>query len=1327
MKGRDSLLSQGTSSSASGATAAQAGYEYQLNVSVLAALRLLLITKSATRITLEPANEEDLEADLTPNQPGRVVPSANLASGYKLVVQVKYRGGEPWSIEDFDNLLKHGERRTPAKHHLDDPDARFLLVTNADAKGVARNLLVSDFEEQPNPQEFPPSLRTTLPYAPEGRIAIRGGATERLIELEIGHILSELLRVPHSRQMQCREQLCQEARRRMRGTSPGVWTRDDLLATIRAHGGSLASAAELVGFVRPSNFDEMGSLLQKRNAIVITGPSGTGKTLAAIALCEMARQHDGRIDIVSVNPNDEPSITRRLIDTGPTLFYVEDPWGQYSLRRGSEAWTEQLPRLLKDARPGHQYVVTSRSDMLGQARANDGLKRWSIELNADQYSNGELAHIYDKRMDLLATDLQPKALKFRKDTLEALETPLELDLFFTNLADGPRSEEVDRAFFRRLLGLAHRDAVEGVVVKYLGSTDEIGLSAVIWGLLAARGQIDRTQLTALQRQLRRSDAGLADGLEKTIDRLVATRHLRQPLRTVSFAHPSVRAGFETFVKENWSRSEAALESLLTALTELTGAHRAWGLETAARALDAANDLWTTIEGMDGTFQARDESRSAIDNWLEESLLDTDADFQALLQLAADVGTSRSIPSELARWFIRGVRRGGAFFIDDWEPPSFDDDWYERVSADPRSARIADRFIREQLPQDHGAYGRDLVNKLDRIATGLTPAFLAVAHKLIGTGLDRNVDAVAEGAVRDLAGYEAVLIEALDDLAAIRRSRRENTGKEWRAIEDGEYDKGYEEYYASQDDDRDYASGVFVDTFIETMRTAGRWQDLANHARLTDFAWNWALEVSGANATATPAEIRTILEATRKSGDEEAGWNAARQCWDATLEKLLAERILSQPDDEGLRRSLIQCACTAAPSVLINCLETPAASPSVFVHLLVDIYAVQARVEAERLESLLAKVCPEARELLEAFETKKQGPGPVGAAALALLEAAVAVAASTVLGVIVPVMIASGSKPAGAVQRWLTEAKDGADAAAATEAAIAIDEEPLVWLALHHNRADARQKALEYLASKLPNPLPNEILGLASDKGSRVRRSLTTALSSRPHAEHFPILMRLTLDRWSDAEPHYQEPDSYPIARESVAALDKYGSLDDESGTKLIELAKETSDPQLRRDALSAAARLCGPAIRRQIWSLFADKALGWPRVDAIDALSTASTVELEIVGKITADRLMRLPAPLAASATVLVGAHLPVADAVQIFERVGHSQSHRALLLLGAAALESRDRGAALGLLGLLDAGHPAQRLLAPSELLPPTVLDDLGHVRIRRYVGQWLRHRIAK
>lgn len=1323
---------EGIPGSSRGATAAQAGYEYQLNVSVFAALRMLLITKSATRVTLEPANEEDLEVDLKPNRPGRVEPRANLASGYKLVVQVKCRSGEPWSIMDVDALLEHGVERMPAKHHLDDPDTHYLLVTDADAKGVARNLLVADFEEASDPAGFPALLKRTLTKSPEGRVAIWGGLTRRQIELETKYILSDLLRVPQSRQLDCSKKLREEAQRRMRGLNPGVWTRDDLLGMIRAHGGYLASAAELADFIPPANFNDMAALFKKKNAIVISGPSGTGKTLAAIALCDLARQSNGRLDVVLVSPNDDPSTMRTLINTGPTLFYVEDPWGQYSLRRGSEAWTEQLPRLLRCAQPGHQYVVTSRNDMLSHARAYQELKRWSIELDADHYRNGELAEIYDKRMDLLATDLQPKALEFRRAALEALETPLELDLFFTNLADGPETRELDHELFRRLLALSHRDAVEGVIVKYLDSIDKIGMSAIVWGLLTARGQFDRAQLTLLQQQLRKANSGLGDGLEKVIDRLIATRHLRQPARTVSFAHPSVRAGFETFLKENWSRNEAALEVLASTLTELTGPQRAWGLETAARVLNIAANLRATIDGLDEVFNVSAACRVAIDRWLEESLIDPRSDFQPLLQLAADVGTDQSTPCELARWFIKGIRRGASFFIDKWQPSIYSDAWYERAAADPRSAVIADRFVREQLPRDDGMYSPEFVTNLERIATGLTPAFLAAARTLVGTGYDRNINTVAVGAIRDLDGYEAVLVAALDDLAAAQRSHNQERAEQWRAIEDGECDEAYEESYISSHDDDGYASSILVETYVTTMRAIGRWQDLASHPRVLDLAAHWAGDIRRSEIPATIDELRAVLQATRASGDEKEGWHAASKHWHAALETDLAQRILSNPSDERLRHSLAHCALVAAQPILIECFDAFSGVTGALVHLLVDVHTAQRNIAAEKraemVGTLLKALSPKAAEIFQALAFEDKGPNAVGTVALALLEEAAATAAPMVLGEIVPVMIASGAIPTAAIRRWLNETDDKDLAVAAAEAASAVGEKELIALALHHARADVRRVALDYLAPSMPDPLPPELLGLAADPGSRVRRALVNALKVRPHSEHLSVLIRLTQDRWSDAEPQYNEPDSYPVAREAVGALRQYRSLPDAIGNELLALARETTDRRLAQEVLRTVAQLCGPEIRKKIWALAENKELGWLRVDAIDALGSASTVEAEIVSQMTADRLKKLPAPLAVSATVLVSAHLPLTDAVQILEQLGHTNSHRALLLLGAIVLENRNRAAALGLLHLLDAEHPARRLLdLNGELLPLTVLDDLGDVRIRRYVRPWLQERISK
>jgi hypothetical protein len=195
-----------------GATAALAGYDYQLDVSILAALRILFVTKSASRITLEPANADDIEVELEEDDPGHVEAQAELGITARLIMQVKLRGGDPWSLAAFERLLKHGKRRTPAKDHLADPDARYLLVTNADVSGEARNLLVEDFEERPGHEDFPVSLRDVLPDAPEGRVAIYASLTPKLLEYEIEHILTAILRVPKDRQGLCLDMLREEAK-----------------------------------------------------------------------------------------------------------------------------------------------------------------------------------------------------------------------------------------------------------------------------------------------------------------------------------------------------------------------------------------------------------------------------------------------------------------------------------------------------------------------------------------------------------------------------------------------------------------------------------------------------------------------------------------------------------------------------------------------------------------------------------------------------------------------------------------------------------------------------------------------------------------------------------------------------------------------------------------------------------------------------------------------------------------------------------------------------------------------------------------------------------
>src|SRR4051812_24494709 len=69
---------------------ALAGYEYQVDVSVWAALDLVLAKKLAGNVELEPTSQEDIEASLAATDPGTV--AVGLAMIHrKLVIQAKHR------------------------------------------------------------------------------------------------------------------------------------------------------------------------------------------------------------------------------------------------------------------------------------------------------------------------------------------------------------------------------------------------------------------------------------------------------------------------------------------------------------------------------------------------------------------------------------------------------------------------------------------------------------------------------------------------------------------------------------------------------------------------------------------------------------------------------------------------------------------------------------------------------------------------------------------------------------------------------------------------------------------------------------------------------------------------------------------------------------------------------------------------------------------------------------------------------------------------------------------------------------------------------------
>lgn len=78
-----------------------------------------------------------------------------------------------------------------------------------------------------------------------------------------------------------------------------------------------------------------------------------------------------------------------------------------------------------------------------------------------------------------------------------------------------------------------------------------------------------------------------------------------------------------------------------------------------------------------------------------------------------------------------------------------------------------------------------------------------------------------------------------------------------------------------------------------------------------------------------------------------------------------------------------------------------------------------------------------------------------------------------------------------------------------------------------------------------------------------------AIGGRAHPDHLRVLVTTVRDCWSDAEPQHEEPSSYPIAREAVAALHAYGTVADVHGDELVDFA--------------ASRTASGPWRRTQLW------------------------------------------------------------------------------------------------------------------------------------------------
>ena len=1300
-----------------------AGYEYQIDVSVWLALDLVLASKLTHELILEPASDEDIEADLTEFEPGRVVSKAPLGD-YTLVVQAKLRGGDAWTVAGVKTLLNHGgENRKSASERLGKSRIRYLLVTSAALNGETRGLKVRQAGVWPKASAMPKSIVADLPANSAGRVAIVGNQDEERLHSDIKRLLTESFRVPFARWEECLRALREEARIRINRGGSGRWRRDDLERVIRDHEGYIASSPELELYVHPTNWPELRAAIRERHAALIIGQSGTGKTMATRKLYEELREEIPGLAHVAIKLG--PHQLRDDKTPSPVLYDIEDPWGRFDFDPASRPWNDQLAQFFAHATHDRLIIATSRLDVAQTSGALDSVKPWLIGLEAEHYGKKERIQLYRSRVAGLPRELRPVATQAESEVLSKLATPLEIQKLFDALPDIDRQTLKNPAgFISEAIDRAHQSSIERTVVDQIEGRGDVRASAVIWGLLKAADKLSLSALRSIEEGLFDQDTAMSRGVTPLINFFVAARNLRQSEGFVTYYHPRVEAGIEQALSRDELVSRRTLRHLIDNLVSPDGPGEAWGVAASARLLLAAARR-TELKPTPSAAAA-----AKIDVWLAARLAEGGKEFESNLQLAAAAGSAGSNPAEFARYVLhRPDKSFGGMMM--WGAPAHDDAWYARMHADPVVKSLLETFIREVLPTERDDYPTGFVADAERMAADLTPAYLAAASRAVGFGFIHSDDTIAEGALRDLDGFEAIVESAVEVLTPTAEDR-EGWESTRLAIINGEYSDDHAQHISENDDG--HTAGEFLNAYVAKVRATKGWPHLAEHRHLTKLTTYWFRQLvnktrDSEDASALdPDELAGAFAAGHGGEDEDDLWYVLLRAWDPRYLPALTDRVAGGSVDQATNRAALTCLVERAPGALAQIAE-----------------GLVRKGDVARLVQIA--------DDLAYMRNRRSGDGdlhePAATAAAALLPPAYASLSDAVLALAkdgkptlsdgTRTILESLTNPSEEVRhlrvllsagnalhveddvRWLlANSSEHHIAVDAVVAAIRLGMAPEIEAALDHKFADVKARALTAMSASMPAPLPPRLLAMSGDKGSPVRKALVAILDAKPDPAHLDALLVLAKDDWSRGARYYGEEDDFPIAQEAISVIAKLPSIGVEAVEVLYAIAIDTSDSDVRGPIFTLLAKSAGVSVQDRLFDLAVTPGNVAIRRSAASALlSAGEQVSATVVSRITADLLVTRYEPVAVNLTLLLAWLGAVPTVVAIAEQLATNPKRRVLLLLIVWLLRDRDDGAAETVAAMLPAQHPAlawalgQKIKNPDDAL----IADLGEPDICKQV----------
>ncbi|WP_448044363.1 nSTAND3 domain-containing NTPase [Bradyrhizobium liaoningense] len=1304
------------------------GYFYQLDVSILTALDLVLAKKVAHQVVLEPASDEDLEADIA-DAPGALLEMIAI-DNYRLVLQCKLRSTGPWKHGDLTRLLAHGKERKSARERLAEPDVRYLLVTSADLDGVTRQLRVETVGEWPL-AELPPDMSKSLPADAGGRVAVLSAMDQEKVSARIERLLTARFRVPHSNLRQCREALHREALLRMRGAANGVWKRPDVERLIAEAGGYVGESTALEGFVQPTNWEALKGLVDAKHAVVIAGASGTGKTRAAKALIAYLRDTIPAIRHVIVQGGPEKILDDA--DSRPVVYEVEDPWGRFRLEPTSIPWNDAIAELLQSAAPDKKFVITSRSDVLHESKPRSLREKWVISLEEENYGSRERAKLFENRLPSLSPPLQPLVLRSKSEAVERLATPLEMHRYFAVLAEGPEEDENQGQYVARCLSEAHQNSIETALINNVRQRGAWDWAAITWGLFKSRACQTFNVLPAIQAGLTKRQRELEDGLEPYLNFLIAGRNLRQAESILTYQHPRVELGLEEALKDKPERSARMLCYLIEVMIDLDrGGAADWGTEGAANLVHAVRERSIV------PFELPAERQAQLDDWVGARLASTGPDFREDLALTASVGSAACVPAEVARWLLNETRDKDTWLLNRWEEPVRPVKWFEKVRADPRIKKICAAFIRREIAHRNRSYPMDFADRIANLCGGaMTAAFMEAAFSIVQDGYNPNANLIAEAALEDQNGYEALLSQAI----SYRRELFAKPNKEFElALTNGEYDgDAGDRYYESASEDGHTAYEI-IEHYVAMRRRRDGWPAIQDHAEASELLFFW-LRVAQRAAEVTIEEWGAIASAVFDRAEEREFWQSMRKTLLAEFRSALRERIISGGALREVKLEALETALHAAPEEFYAAIRLLGETSQVtrIFELTLEYLAVHAakskeqQLDFEDIRGKFLSALPTG--LVEAVNAVlASNYDGLSRDSLRLIEELEAQGNLELRSVQAEALSSAGLDVSHLIDEILSTSDDDGDAIRIATNAISVAVRHQIWTiveaSLGHRFADVREAALRALADRTPGPLAPALRNLARDKGHRVRETVLDLLTERPCAENMDAILQLAADTWEPQQAYYEQQRDFPIAHRAALLLCEPPQIDDQHITAIGKIFFETDDLDVKRMLMRAIVRNGSHEAKKKVLS-FALKTGRPPHHQlAAEALFLERQfVDETLAAEITDEHLLVRRASVALPLAVVVATRADRSRAIAAVKSLAAKPERRVLLIPMAIGVADHDRDLADSILAFLPthAALALSRIFSGEGTLSQDDLDGLGDVRTLEAVKQGLSNFMLK